>query len=36
MRVLIYLKNDEMLIMNRSYKKEFYDRLAKIQGGKAK
>ncbi len=36
MRVLIYLKNDEMLIMNRSYKKDFYDRLSKIQGGKNK
>ena len=36
MRVIIFLKNDEKLIMNRSYKKEFYDRLAKIQGGKAK
>lgn len=34
MRVIIYLKNDEKLIMNRSYKKEFYDRLAKIQGKK--
>ena len=35
MRVIIYLKNDEKLIMNRSYKKEFYERLSKIQGGKA-
>ena len=36
MRVIIFLKNDEKLIMNRSYKKEFYDKLAKIQGGKTK
>ena len=36
MRVIIYLKNDEKLIMNRSYKKDFYDRLSKIQGGKGK
>ena len=36
MRVIIYLKNDEKLIMNRSYKKELYDKLAKIQGGKTK
>ena len=36
MRVIIFLKNDEKLIMNRSYKKECYDKLAKIQGGKAK
>ena len=36
MRVIIYLKNDERLIMNRSYKKEFYERLSKAQGGKAK
>ncbi|SEQ89704.1 LytTr DNA-binding domain-containing protein [Lachnospiraceae bacterium NE2001] len=36
MRVIIFLKNDEKLIMNRSYKKEFYDRLAKTQGGKTK
>ena len=36
MRVIIFLKNDEKLIMNRSYKKEFYDRLSKTQGGTAK
>ena len=36
MRVIIYLENEEKLIMNRNYKKEFYDRLAKLQGGKAK
>ena len=36
MRVIIFLKNDEKLIMNRSYKKQFYDTLAKIQGGKKK
>jgi len=36
MRVIIFLKNDEKLIMNRSYKKEFYEKLSKIQGGKAK
>ena len=32
MRVIIYLKNDEKLIMNRSYRNEFYDRLNKLQG----
>jgi len=31
MRVIIFLKNDEKLIMNRSYKKEFYDRLYRLQ-----
>lgn len=36
MRVIIFLKNDEKLIMNRSYKKQFYDTLTKIQGGKKK
>ncbi len=36
MRVIIYLKNDEKLIMNRSYKNEFYERLNKLQGRKAK
>ena len=36
MRVIIFLKNDEKLIMNRSYKNEFYDRLNKLQGRKAK
>ena len=34
MRVIIFLKNDEKLIMNRSYKREFYERLEKIQGRK--
>lgn len=34
MRVIIYLKNNEKLVMNRSYKKEFYDRLSAVQGGK--
>ena len=36
MRVIIYLKNDEKLIMNRSYKNEFYERLNKLQGRKTK
>ena len=36
MRVIIYLKNGEKLIMNRINKKEFYDNLAKIQGKKDK
>lgn len=36
MRVIIYLKNDEKLVMNRSYKNEFYERLNKLQGRKAK
>ena len=35
MRVIIYLKNDEKLIMNRTYKKDFYDRL-KDKWGKIK
>ena len=34
MRVIIYLKNDEKLVMNRSYRTEFYDRLNKLQGRK--
>lgn len=34
MRVIIYLKNDEKLIMNRSYRTEFYDRLNKLKGKK--
>ena len=34
MRVIIFLKNDEKLIMNRSYKREFYERLDKLQGRK--
>lgn len=36
MRVIIFLKNDEKLIMNRSYKNEFYERLNKLQGRKTK
>ena len=36
MRVIISLKNDEKLIMNRSYKNEFYERLNKLQGRKTK
>ena len=36
MRVIIFLKNDEKLIMNRSYKNEFYERLNKFQGRKEK
>lgn len=36
MRVIIYLKNGEKLIMNRGYRSEFYDKLEKLQGGKAK
>ncbi len=34
MRVLIYLKNDEKLVMNRSYRGEFYAALKRIQGVK--
>ena len=34
MRVIIFLKNDEKLVMNRSYKREFYERLYKLQGRK--
>ena len=34
MRVIIYLKNDEKLIMNRSYRNEFYEKLNKLQGRK--
>lgn len=34
MRVIIYLKNDEKLIMNRSYRNDFYDRLNELQGRK--
>ena len=34
MRVIIYLKNDEKLVMNRSYRNDFYDRLNKLQGRK--
>jgi len=36
MRVIVFLKNGEKLVMNRSYKKDFYDRLNKISGGKNK
>ncbi len=36
MRVIIFLKNDEKLVMNRSYKNEFYERLNDLQGRKAK
>ena len=36
MRVIIYMKNDERLVMNRSYRAEFYERLNKLQGRKAK
>ena len=36
MRVIIFLKNEEKLIMNRSYKKEFYEKLKKYQGRKNK
>lgn len=36
MRVIIFLKNDEKLIMNRSYKHEFYEKLDKLQGRKKK
>ena len=31
MRVIIYLKNGEKLIMNRGYRKEFFDELEKIR-----
>ena len=34
MRVMVYLKNDEKLIMNRSYRSEFYAALKKLQGVK--
>ena len=36
MRVIIFLKNDEKLVMNRSYKKDFYEKLKKYQGRKNK
>lgn len=36
MRVLIYLKNDERLIMNRSYRNEFYEKLENMQERKKK
>jgi DNA-binding LytR/AlgR family response regulator len=32
MRVIIYLKNGEKLIMNRGYRKEFFDELERIRG----
>ena len=35
MRVIIYLKNDEKLIMNRSYRDEFYEKLRMLRGGKS-
>ena len=35
MRVIIFLKNDEKLVMNRSYKNDFYERLNDLQGRKA-
>ena len=35
MRVIIFLKNDEKLIMNRSYRDEFYDKLRTLRGGKS-
>lgn len=34
MRTLIYLKNDECLVMNRGYRTEFYNALNKLQGRK--
>ena len=36
MRVIIYMKNDEKLVMNRSYRTEFYKKLNSLQGRKAK
>ncbi len=36
MRVIIFLKKDEKLVMNRSYKNEFYERLNDLQGRKTK
>ena len=36
MRVIIFLKNDEKLVMNRSNKNDFYERLNDLQGRKAK
>ena len=35
MRVIIFLKNDEKLIMNRSYRDEFYEKLRTLWGGKS-
>ena len=34
MRTLIYLKNDECLVMNRGYRAEFYEALKNLQGRK--
>ena len=34
MRTLIYLKNDECLVMNRGYRTEFYKALDKLRGRK--
>ena len=31
MRVIIFLKNGEKLVMNRGYRKEFFDELEKIR-----
>ena len=36
MRVMIYLKNDERLVMNRSYRNDFYKKLESLQGRKKK
>ena len=36
MRVLIFLKNGEKIIMNRGYKKEFFAELEKIKGRNSK
>lgn len=36
MRVILFMKNDEKLIMNRSYRTEFYEKLSKLQGRKNK
>ena len=36
MRVMIFLKNGEKLVMNRGYKKEFFAELEKIKGRNAK
>lgn len=36
MRVIIYMKNDEKLVMNRSYRTDFYKKLNSLQGRKAK
>ena len=34
MRTLIYLKNDECLVMNRGYRAEFYEALERLRGRK--